>query len=172
MALGSGFSSVFLNFKVIISLHFLKKIKQKLWFINQYVDYLFGGQTAHSLVVRKKIISNKWKEAFMFYGLKASDMGFLGGPAVRNPPARLAWWYSWWESTWQIRGHRFGPWSRKIPRAMEQLSPRATPLSPGSTAQALQLLKPSSLRACAQKQKPPQWKARTLQQRVAPTCSN
>ena len=35
--------------------------------------------------------------------------GFPGGPVVKNPPCSAG-------------GHRFDPWSRKIPRAVEQLS--------------------------------------------------
>ena len=46
-------------------------------------------------------------------GGKALDdrviLGFPGGPVVKNPPCSAG-------------GHRFDPWSRKIPRAMEQLS--------------------------------------------------
>ena len=42
-------------------------------------------------------------------------------------------------------GHRFDPWSRKIPQAVEQLSPCATttdsvPRSPGATATEVQVL--------------------------------
>ena len=35
------------------------------------------------------------------------------------------WWLSGKESACQCRGHGFDPWSRKIPRAVEQLSPGA-----------------------------------------------
>ena len=38
----------------------------------------------------------------------------------------LSWWYSGWESACQCRGHWFGPWLRKIPLAVEQLSQCAT----------------------------------------------
>ena len=34
----------------------------------------------------------------------------------------------------QFRGHRFDPWSRKIPHAVGQLSPRATTIVPESRA--------------------------------------
>ena len=34
------------------------------------------------------------------------------------------------ESTCQCRGHGFKPWSRKIPHAVEQLSPCATTTEP------------------------------------------
>ena len=36
---------------------------------------------------------------------------------------RLPWWPSRYKSACQCRGHRFDPWSRKIPHATEQLSP-------------------------------------------------
>ena len=42
----------------------------------------------------------------------------------------LRWWHSGLESTYQCRGHRFKPWSRKIPYAMEQLSVCATTTEP------------------------------------------
>ena len=39
--------------------------------------------------------------------------GFPGGSVVNNPPC-------------QCRRHKFNPWSGKIPRAMEQISPCTT----------------------------------------------
>ena len=42
----------------------------------------------------------------------------------------LPWWRSGWESACQCRGHRFEPWSGKIPRAAEQLGPCATAAEP------------------------------------------
>ena len=60
----------------------------------------------------------------------------------------LHWWCSGEESACQCTGHRFDPWSGKIPHAMEQLSPRATATEarvPGARA--------------PQQEKPPQWEA-------------
>ena len=68
----------------------------------------------------------------------------------------LPWWYSGWESTCQCREYGFAPWSGKIPHASKQLSLRTTTTEahvPG---------------ACGPQEKPPQWEARALQQRVAP----
>ena len=71
----------------------------------------------------------------------------------------LPCWSSGYESPWQRRVHGFDPWSGKMPRAVEQLSPCATTTDPHS-------------RACARKQeKPLQWEAHTLQ-RVAPALRN
>ena len=42
----------------------------------------------------------------------------------------LPWWRSGWESACQCRGHRFEPWSGKIPHAAEQLGPWATITEP------------------------------------------
>ena len=42
----------------------------------------------------------------------------------------LPWWHSGWESACRCRGHRFEPWSGKIPHAAEQLSPWATTTEP------------------------------------------
>ena len=42
----------------------------------------------------------------------------------------LPWWRSGWESACQCRGHRFEPWSGKIPHASEQLGPCATTAEP------------------------------------------
>ena len=42
----------------------------------------------------------------------------------------LPWWRSGEESACQCRGHGFEPWSRKIPHATEQLTPRATTTEP------------------------------------------
>ena len=38
----------------------------------------------------------------------------------------LPWWRSGWESACRCRGHRFKPWSGRIPHATEQLGPCAT----------------------------------------------
>ena len=46
------------------------------------------------------------------------------------PGLGLPWWRSGWESACQCRGHRFEPWSGKIPHAAEQLSPWATTTEP------------------------------------------
>ena len=42
----------------------------------------------------------------------------------------LPWWRSGWESACQCRGHRFEPWSGKIPHAAGQLGPWATITEP------------------------------------------
>ena len=42
----------------------------------------------------------------------------------------LPWWHSGWESACQCRGHRFEPWSGKIPHATEWLGPWATTTEP------------------------------------------
>ena len=41
----------------------------------------------------------------------------------------LPWWRSGWSSC-RCKGHRFDPWSGKIPHAAEQLSPCATTTEP------------------------------------------
>ena len=43
-----------------------------------------------------------------------------------KPQLGLPWWCNGYESACQCRGHGFDPWSGKIPRAAEQLSPCAT----------------------------------------------
>ena len=40
------------------------------------------------------------------------------------------WWPSGEESACQYKGHRFGPWSGKIPHALGQLSPKAATTEP------------------------------------------
>ena len=42
----------------------------------------------------------------------------------------LPWWRSGWESACQCRGHKFEPWSERIPHAVEQLGPWATIAEP------------------------------------------
>ena len=65
------------------------------------------------------------------------------------------------ESACQCRGHRFNPWSKKIPHAKEQLSPCAPQLlSLCSRVQVPHLLKPVCPRTHAlQQEKPLQWEA-------------
>ena len=48
----------------------------------------------------------------------------------KNCPWGLPWWRSGWESACQGRGHRFEPWSGKIPHATEQLGLWATTTEP------------------------------------------
>ena len=90
----------------------------------------------------------------------------------------LPWWYSREELACQCRGQGFNPWSRKIPHAMEQLSPNAQLLSPHSRACELRILQAAAAeartpRTCApQQEKPPQWEARAPQWKVSPTPGN
>ena len=49
---------------------------------------------------------------------------------VKNTYLGLPWWRSGWESACQCRGHRFEPWSGKIPHAAEQLGPWDTITEP------------------------------------------
>ena len=83
---------------------------------------------------------------------------------------RASWRLSSKESTCQCRRHMFDPWAKKIPHAVEQLSPCATTIEPVlSRVRELQLWKPSSPRACAlQQEKPPEWEAHTLQLESSP----
>ena len=54
-----------------------------------------------------------------------------GGQLPKKPNRwGLPWWHSGWESACQCRGHRFEPWSGKIPHAAEQLGPWATTTEP------------------------------------------
>ena len=49
---------------------------------------------------------------------------------LEHPPLGLPWWRSGWESACQCRGHRFEPWTGRIPHAAEQLGPWATITEP------------------------------------------
>ena len=75
-----------------------------------------------------------------------NNLGFPGGPVI--------------ESALQCRGHRFDPWSGKIPRAMEQLSSHTTTTDP-----VLQSLRTAATEACVcracspQQEKPRKWEA-------------
>ena len=57
----------------------------------------------------------------------------------------VAQWLRIRESACQCRGHRFEPWSGKIPHAAEQLSHAPQLLSLRSSAREPQLLKPARL---------------------------
>ena len=60
------------------------------------------------------------------------------------------------ESAFQCKSHRFGPWARKIPHTLEQLSPQLFGLC--SRARELQLLEPVCPETCAPQQgRPLQW---------------
>jgi len=51
---------------------------------------------------------------------------------VKNELQGFPWWFSGKESASQCGGHRFYPWSGKIPHATGQLSPRTTTTEPRS----------------------------------------
>ena len=66
-----------------------------------------------------------------FYLAGYEQLKDTGGPwlrvtgicSVESHSLTLPWWSSDTESTCQCMGHRFDPWSGRIPRALEQLSP-------------------------------------------------
>ena len=51
-------------------------------------------------------------------------------PFQKEAESGLPSWHSGWESAHQVRGHRFNPWSGKIPHGPEQLSLWATTTEP------------------------------------------
>ena len=55
---------------------------------------------------------------------------FLNFFIIKNNAVGLPWWRSGWESACRCSGRGFEPWSGKIPRAAEQLSPCATTTEP------------------------------------------
>ena len=61
-------------------------------------------------------------------GVMRSEETVIGEEPLLTPLG-LTWWLSGKESACQCRRHRFDPWSGKIPRASEQLSPCTTLLS-------------------------------------------
>ena len=66
----------------------------------------------------------------------------------KNCIERLHWWLSGKESASQCRRHGFDPWSRTVPRVVEQLSLRTTGIEPvlwRLEAAAAQACVPSSL---------------------------
>ena len=75
------------------------------------------------------------------------------------------WWLRGKESTCQCRKHEFDPWPRKIPHAMEQLSPCTTTIepvlwSPGATTtehKCCDHWSPCPTAHTLQQEKPPQW---------------
>ena len=81
----------------------------------------------------------------------------------------LPWWLSSKESACQCRRHRFNPWSGKIPRAGEQLSPSTTTTEPVLRAWGRKLLTPSCPTASAlQQEKPLQSEVRAPQLERSP----
>ena len=69
-----------------------------------------------------QIFCNKYVRLLLLKRSKAEDLLKIA--------LGLPWWRSGWESTCQCRGHRFEPWSGKIPHATERLSPWATTAEP------------------------------------------
>ena len=81
---------------------------------------------------------------------------FVQKSFIINYTLGLRWWRSSKESACQCSGQWLDPWSGKISHAQEKLSPCAT------------ITEDCMTRAQApQQEKPPQWEARALPQRVA-----
>ena len=59
----------------------------------------------------------------------ADLLGRRGSLGIKSPGLGLPLWHTGCRSTCQCRRHGFDPWSRKIPHAVEQLSPRTQLLS-------------------------------------------
>ena len=81
------------------------------------ISGLYSRDVRSNLTVQPKHNSKKLSTDMTKCFLKHSFKKSLPG---------LPWWSSGWESACQCRGHRFDPWSRKIPYASGQLSPWAT----------------------------------------------
>ena len=73
--------------------------------------------STYILDVSPRLDSQKWYDSVKWF----EHLNLLIG---------LPWWRSGWESACQCRGHRFEPWSGKIPHAAEQLGPWATTTEP------------------------------------------
>ena len=77
--------------------------------------FFFVTHQAHNKLVKIWVILKTWRML---------NEGFPSGAVDENPPANAG------ESACQCRGHRFEPWSGKIPHATEQLSSCATTTEP------------------------------------------
>ena len=76
--------------------------------------------------------------------------------------------FLWCKSAWQCRGYQFDPWSGKIPRAVEQLSPCSTTTEPKLRSPRAAPAEARLPGACASQQgKWPQQETRALQGRAA-----
>ena len=94
-----------------------------------------------------------WPQSVLHSALASQHSGTLGASCYTQPLLKHAminhFWYSGWDSICQRRGHGFNPRSRKIPHALEQLSPCATTTEACvSRARAPQQEKPLQWEAC------------------------
>ena len=107
-------------------------------------------------------ITSRNVSAAEFYMKTAQKISFF--PYQINSKAiRLAWRLNGKESACQCRRCGLDPWSRKLPCAMEQLSPCATSTEPVLSSPGAAATEAWALRACAQHQeKPLQWQAQAL----------
>ena len=139
----------YLNYSRDIQWRFLELLQwsQSNWQTKQFyfeISYLtLTGQFANALRFRSKLVFC-WNEYFGTLipqdvnrcSIFKKEIWDVAGGTVKSPPANEG-------------GHRFNPWSGKIPHAMEQLHPHATTTDVRAP------------RACAsQQEKPLQWKAR------------
>ena len=83
-----------------------------------------------------------------------------------NEAVGLPWWLSGKASACQCRRHRFDPWSRKIPHAMEHLSPMCC--NYWACALEPRTWNFWDLNPREQQEKPPRWGARALRLESSP----
>ena len=106
------------------------------------------------------IVSTLFKNTFLqLFHQNDESLGYPSWPCGR-------------ESAWQCSGHRFDPWSGKIPHAAEQPSLCTWAPEPVRHKDWLQLLKPAPPRTCApQQEKSPQWDTQALQLEEPPLAT-
>ena len=71
-----------------------------------------------------------WPPNLIVLGLSLGTFWNLPTIQHLNANSRTSRVVQWLRICCQCKGHRFDPWSRKIPHAMEQLSPSATTTEP------------------------------------------
>ena len=83
----------------------------------------------------RRLIKRTFFDKYNFHLHRNAELGKMFKKPNENPDfikllIGLPWWPSGWKSACQCRGHRFDPWSGKIPRAAEELGPWATTTEP------------------------------------------
>ena len=89
--------------------------------------------TLWTAVLGQNVFNLQWhiaQEPFSIYVILNFYLETIKATWISRIVLGLPWWRTGWESACQCRGHRFEPWSGKIPHAAEQLDPWATTTEP------------------------------------------
>ena len=119
---------LFLIEEKVLTVEMLLASTRLLWWLQFSSSRLSPRRIGADCLITASVGQNRRWGRLLMRSLRVNKS--IGWPLSENPGEGLPWWRSGWESACQCRGHRFEPWSGRIPHAVEQLGPWATTTEP------------------------------------------